>query len=142
MEDIRTKNIIEELTEYFNKKKEVAFAFLFGSYANAQARFSSDVDIAVYFYPKHTKPIEVEEPIYYDQETGIWTELEKILKKEVELITLNRVPVTISDSAIRGIPIVIKSWGLYLDFMETVTSAAIDFREMLIKDFLIEVKKA
>ncbi|OIP41510.1 hypothetical protein AUJ95_03225 [Candidatus Desantisbacteria bacterium CG2_30_40_21] len=141
MEDIRTKNIIEELTEYFNKKKEVAFAFLFGSYANAQARLSSDVDIAVYFYPKHTKPIEVEELIYYDQETRIWTDLERILKKEVGLITLNRAPATISDSAIRGIPIIIKSWGIYLDFMEIITSLAIDFREMLIDDFLIEVKK-
>ncbi|RKY58179.1 MAG: nucleotidyltransferase domain-containing protein, partial [Candidatus Latescibacterota bacterium] len=62
-----------------------------------------------------------------------------LLKKEVELVVLNRVPATVSASAIRGIPIVINDWGLYLDFMEVVTSEAMDFREMLIRDFLEEM---
>ncbi|MFH1896690.1 MAG: nucleotidyltransferase domain-containing protein [Candidatus Desantisbacteria bacterium] len=128
--------MIEQIREYFNKRQEVAFAFLFGSQANGQATSLSDIDIAIYFYPKHPKPIEVEMPVYYDQESKIWIELERILRKEVELVVLNRAPATISASAIRGTTIIIKDFRLYLDFMEVVTSEAIDFREMLINDFL------
>ncbi|MBU1262439.1 nucleotidyltransferase domain-containing protein [bacterium] len=130
----------EALKEYFGKRPEVAFTFLFGSQASGKVTSLSDVDIALYFYPQHPKPIEFEEPQFYKQETEIWVELERLLKKEVELIVLNRAPATISASAIRGVPIVIKDWGLYLDFMETVTSEAIDFRDMLINEFLVKVK--
>lgn len=130
-----------KLKQYFSQRAEVSFAFLFGSQASRQNTHLSDVDIAVYFYPKHPRPIEFEEPIYYNQENEIWVELERLLKKEVDLIVLNRAPATISASAIRGTPLVIKDWGLYLDFMETVTSEAIDFREMLIDNFLVKVKR-
>lgn len=127
---------INKLKGYFNNRKEVAFAFLYGSQAKGRTTSLSDVDIAVYFYPKNRHPIELEELVYYEKEGEIWVELERLLKKEVELLVLNRAPATISASAIRGTPIVVKDWGLYLDFMEVVTSEAIDFREMLIKDFL------
>ncbi|MFH1825037.1 MAG: nucleotidyltransferase domain-containing protein [Candidatus Firestonebacteria bacterium] len=132
--------IIEKIKQYFSKREDVAFAFLFGSWASRQNTSLSDVDIAVYFYPKHSKPIEFEELVYYKQEAEIWVELEKILGKEVELVILNRVPVTISSTAIRGIPIIIRDWGLYLDFMAVVTSESVDFREMLINDFLTKAK--
>ncbi len=132
----RKKLVIEDIKRYFANREDIAFAFLFGSQATGLSTSLSDVDIAVYFYPKSSSPVEFEEPIYYEKEDKIWTDLERILKKEVELIVLNRVPATISASAIRGIPIVIKDWGLYLDFMKLVTSSAIDFREMIIKNFM------
>jgi predicted nucleotidyltransferase len=128
--------LIEKLKKYFNDRGEIAFAFLYGSQANGLAIPSSDIDIAVYFYPQTRSPIEFEEPVYYEKESQIWAELERLLKKEVELLVLNRAPATIAASAIRGIPLAIKDWGLYLDFMEVVTSEAIDFRNLLIKDFL------
>lgn len=114
----------------------MAFAFLFGSQASGWATSLSDVDIAVYFYPKRRRPIEYEEPVYYEKEDEIWGDLERLLKKEVELLVLNRVSASVAASAIRGIPLVINDWGLYLDFMEVVTSEAIDFGDLLIKDFL------
>jgi predicted nucleotidyltransferase len=127
---------VEKLKGYFDKREEVAFAFLFGSQADGLATALSDIDVAVYFYPRIRRPIEFEEPIYYEKENEIWADLETLLKKEVELLVLNRAPATISASAIRGIPIVIRDWGLYLDFMAVVTSEAIDFRNLLIRDFL------
>ena len=136
---LEVDHILKVLREYFSSREDVAFSFLFGSYADGTATSLSDVDVAVYFYPKRRRPVEFEEEVYYEAEDGIWADLDGLLKKEVELVVLNRVPATVSASAIRGIPIVINDWGLYLDFMEVVTSEAMDFREMLIRDFLEEM---
>lgn len=128
------------LKEYFKTRKYIAFAFLFGSQARGKATKLSDVDIAVYFYPEKRHPIEYEEEVFYEGEDKIWADLERILKREVELLVLNRVSATVSASAIRGIPLVINDWGLFLDFMDTVTREAEDFMEMTISDFLFEQK--
>jgi predicted nucleotidyltransferase len=48
-----------KLKKYFKERKNVAFAFLFGSHAKGSATIRSDVDIAVYFYPEKRKPIEI-----------------------------------------------------------------------------------
>jgi len=129
-------HLIEKLKGYFDRRKEVAFAFLFGSQARGSATKLSDVDIAVYFYPEKRRPLEYEEDVFYATEDEIWADLERLLKKEVELLVLNRVSASIAASAIRGIPLVINDWGLYLDFMGIVTREAEDFREMLFKDFI------
>lgn len=130
------------LKRYFQSRKDIAFAFLFGSQAKGNATKLSDVDIAVYFYPKRRHPVEYEEEIFYDDEDKIWAGLERLLNKEVELLILNRVSASIAASAIRGIPLAINDWGLYLDFMEIVTREAEDFRELLFKDFLERMKLA
>jgi predicted nucleotidyltransferase len=129
-------SLVERLKEYLSKRQDVAFAFLFGSQASGMATTLSDVDVAVYFYPGRRRPIEYEEPVYYEKEGEIWGDLCGLLKREVELLVLNRVSASVAASAIRGIPLVINDWGLYLDFMEVVTSEAMDFREFLVKDFL------
>jgi len=126
----------DKLRKYFENRKDVAFSFLFGSQARGNATIRSDVDIAVYFYPEKRRPVEVEEEIFYDGEDKIWAELERLLNKEVELLVLNRVPATVAASAIKGIPLTINDWGLYLDFMVVVTDIAEDFREFIISDYM------
>lgn len=96
----------------------------------------SDVDIAVYFYPSLRHPIEFEEGVYYKGENEIWGDIERLLKKEVELLVLNRVPATIAASAIRGVSLAIHDWGLYLDFMLVVTDVADDFMDFAIRDYM------
>ncbi len=137
---IEEKNL-ELLREYFRNRKDIAFAFLFGSQAKGTTHNLSDVDIAVYFYPEERHPIEYEKDIFYEAEDKIWSDIEKILKKEVELIVMNRASASISASAIRGTPLAINDRGLYIKFMEVITSEAIDFREMLFKNFLERGKK-
>ncbi len=127
---------IKRLKAYFTERKDVAFAFLFGSQARGNATKLSDVDIAAYFYPERKHPIEYEEAVYYENEDAIWTDVERLLKKEVELLILNRVPATVAASAIRGIPLAINDWGLYLDFMEVVTGEAEDFMDFMIRDYV------
>lgn len=131
-----TDNNKEALKEYFKTRKDVSFAFLFGSQARGTATKLSDIDIAVYFYPEKRHPIEYEEEVFYKGEDNIWTDLERILKKEVELLVLNRVSATVSASAIRGMPLAINDWGLYLDFMETVSTEGEDFMDFIINDYM------
>jgi predicted nucleotidyltransferase len=131
-----TDSDIKALKTYFENRRDIAFAFLFGSHARGTATKISDVDIAVYFYPEKRHPIEYEEEVFYPTEDEIWSNVERILKREIELIVLNRVSSSVAASAIRGIHLAINDWGLYLDFMEVVTREAEDFREMLFTDFL------
>ena len=135
-----TDSEIKALKNYFEKRKDVAFAFFFGSQAKGKATKLSDVDIAVYFFPKKRRPIEYEEEIFYDGEDNIWSTIQRLLKKEVELLVLNRVSSTVAASAIRGIPLAINDWGLYLDFMEVVTEEASDFMDFVITDYNQRVK--
>ena len=125
----------EKLKEYFDCRKEVAFAFLYGSQAKGYATKLSDVDVAVYFYPEKRHPIEYEEEVFYPKENEIWGDLERMLKRNVELLVLNRVPATVAASAIRGIPLLINDWWLYLDFMEVVTDIAEDYSEFVIREY-------
>jgi len=128
---MKTNNLemIKILKVYFEGKDDVLMAFLFGSYARAIPHRESDVDIAVYFRPK-SGYLEWEEfDIKYEAENEIWLDIERLLKRNVDLIILNRARSIIAQSAINGIPIIIKDRGLYLDFMLRITSEAEDFRE-------------
>ncbi len=127
---------IEALKNYFNNRDDVAFAFLYGSQAKGNATQLSDVDIAVYFYPERRHPIEFEGEVFYKGEEEIWADMEKVTKKEVELLVLNRVPSPVAASAIRGIPLAINDWGLYLDFMDVVTEESEDFMNFVINDYM------
>lgn len=127
---------IKALKNYFENRKDIAFAFLFGSQARGLATPLSDVDIAVYFYPEKRHPVEYEEEIFYEDEDEIWADIERLLNREAELLVLNRVSSSVAASAIRGIPLAINDWGLYLDFMLLVTREAEDFGNMIIEDFL------
>lgn len=130
-----TDSNIKALKTYFENRKDIAFAFLFGSQAKRSATKLSDVDIAVYFYPERRHPIEYEEEVFYEGEDEIWAEMERLLKKEVELLVLNRVSSSVAASTIRGIALAINDWGLYLDFMEVITGEAEDFMDFIINDY-------
>lgn len=130
-----TDSGINALKNYFENCEDVAFAFLFGSQARGTATKLSDIDIAVYFYPKKRHPIEYEEEVFYKGEDEIWSDVERILGKEIEMLVLNRVYATVAASAIRGIPLAINDWGLYIDFMLIITAEAEDFMDFVINDY-------
>ena len=125
----------DKLKHYFENRADIGFAFLYGSQAHGYATKLSDVDIAVYFYPQERHPIEYESENEYETEDKIWSDLERFLKKEVELLVLNRAAAIVAASAIKGMPLAINNWGLYLDFMLVITNVAIDFSELIINDY-------
>lgn len=127
---------IKSLEKFFENRKDIAFAFLFGSQAKGTATKISDIDIAVYFSPEIRHPIEYEEEVFYKGEDEVCSDVERILKKEIEMLVLNRVFASVAASAIRGIPLAINDWGLYLDFMEVITAEAEDFMTFIIDDYM------
>jgi predicted nucleotidyltransferase len=132
----KNNQLLNELKKYFSGRSDVAFSFLYGSYSRGTAHKQSDIDIAVYFYPEERYPVEYEEDIHYNAEDEIWADLDRLLGKEVELLVLNRVSASVAASAIKGIPVIVNDWTLYLDFMEVVTREAEDFFYMLSNNFL------
>lgn len=129
------KDLLNKLISYFEKRPDIAFAFLFGSHAKGIATKRSDIDIAVYFYPGTLHPIEFEADVFYEGENIIWENIETIAERDVDLIVLNRVPSTVAAAALRGIPLIIKDNGLYLDFMTAVTDEADSFIDYIITDY-------
>jgi uncharacterized protein len=120
--------LLPRLRDYFQNRTDIDMAFLFGSVAQGRGGVDSDIDMAIHFRVKNAVA-EMEERLYFTGEEEIWSDMEKITGREIDLIVLNRAPATVSDSALRGIPIVIKDRGSHLSFLLRVTSEAIDFRE-------------
>jgi predicted nucleotidyltransferase len=113
---MKKEDIIAILRPYCEKEKNIIFGFLFGSYAFEASCLESDIDIALYLKNKDNR-----------LENKIQNGLERLLKKEVDLIILNRAPSILAWNIIRkGIPLTIKDRGVYLDFMLEVSREAED----------------
>ena len=123
--------ILEVLRKYLDQREDVAFAFLFGSSVQGKIRREGDIDVAVYFWPE--KGVEWENVRKrYAGENRIALDLEKLFKKEVDLIVLNRAKAILADEAIRnGKPIVVKDRGLFLDFLCLISDEAEQMREWI-----------
>ncbi|MFW6128763.1 MAG: type VII toxin-antitoxin system MntA family adenylyltransferase antitoxin [Candidatus Aminicenantaceae bacterium] len=123
--------MIKILQQYFSERKDIAFAFLFGSGARAHMRKESDMDIAVYFKPEQDLEWEEFEKTY-ESENRIALDLERLLKKEVDLIVLNRAKALLADEILRkGHPIVIKDRGIFLEYFCIISDEAEDMRNWL-----------
>lgn len=115
----RIEQVLKTTKTYCNGIDNVLLGFLFGSYARQKSSKESDIDIAVYF-DKENEKLEIK----------MQNDLEKLLKKQVDLVILNRAPATLSWNILRkGIPLTIKNRGLYLDFLLDVSTEAEDFFE-------------
>jgi len=123
--------MLELLKEYFEKREDIAFALLFGSAARGKVRKEGDMDVAVYFWPD--KDIEWEDfDKIYKGENSIGLDLERLLKKEVDLVVLNRARAVLADEIVRkGKPIIIKDTGIFMDFLCIVSDEAEYVRDWL-----------
>lgn len=124
------KDRIEKLKNFYNSRPEISMAFIFGSYAKERQISESDVDVAVYFKPEG-RAIEWEEQKEYPGESKLWTETERILGIDTDLVVLNRAAVSLAFEILRtGIPIIIKSRYLYLSFLLIVSDEAEYYRQV------------
>jgi len=124
--------MLETLKKYFEGRKDVAFAFLFGSAVRGRIRKEGDIDIGIYFWPEENLEWEAFDR-RYEGEVRIALDIERMLKKEVDLLVLNRAKAIIADEVIRkGIPIIVKDKGLLWRFMCIVTDEAEYVRESII----------
>lgn len=109
------EEILKKLKDYFDKKENI---FFFGSFSKGNIHKHSDVDIAVYLKDYNLEEVE-----------KIWNEVEDLLKRDVDLIVLNKAKPLIAFEAIRGERIMIKDFKFYIDYMLEISSEAIDLKD-------------
>ena len=129
------KKLLQSLKNYFERRDDISFAFLFGSAARGRVRREGDVDIALYFEPENELEWEAFNKTY-EGENRIALDLERLLKKEVDLVVLNRARAVVADEIIRkGNPFVIKDRGTFLDFLCIISDEAEYVREWLVTSY-------
>lgn len=129
--------LINQLSQYFKGRNDISFAYLFGSIAKGTSHNESDIDIGVYFKPK-SNMLEYESTIEYDEEDNIWSDLEKITKKQTDLVVLNRAPATLFDSVFRtGVLLYDDNSGLKTRLLLAITDAAEEYRDFVDDFYLI-----
>jgi len=126
------EELIIRLSDYFSKRDDVVMAFLFGSWAKCATHLESDVDIAVYFNKNMDE----------SEESSIWADVEKIVGINTDFVVLNRAFPEIADSALKGIPIIIKDRNIYLRFLIRVISEAIDYRSFVESYWRLKQKRS
>lgn len=123
-------DIVERLRKYFIKRKDILFAFLFGSHVRSESFRESDIDIAIYFKEEYS----------YESVKKTWRELEELLKKDLDIVVLNTASPLIGYTAIRGKAIAINDYSAYLDYMLSISQEAEDFKEAFTDMFSLREK--
>ena len=120
---------------YFKGRKDVAFAYLFGSVAKDRAHSESDVDIGVYFVPNNSA-LEYESKSIYANEDSIWRDLDALLGRRVDFVVLNRAASTVVSAVMHeGEKIFSRDEALLSRLSGAVDDLAEDFR-YFISDFM------
>jgi len=88
MKEIQTENVIRIAGEYFTKRDDVIFAYLFGSYAKDTQTDLSDIDIAIYMKPDLKYPSS--------DKLEIVSNLSSLLKTDrIDLVIMNQAPTSL-----------------------------------------------
>ena len=118
--------IVEKLGRFFEGRKEVQFAILFGSLAKGTANALSDVDVAVMLAPdyKDTTP--------YGYQATLTAELMRELESnDVDAVILNSAPIPLKYQVLRyGKFIHIQDKEARIKFQIDTINQYDDFREM------------
>ncbi|MBI5402001.1 MAG: nucleotidyltransferase domain-containing protein [Ignavibacteriae bacterium] len=121
-------DLIKKLKDFFNKNADfydIDMAFLYGSWARGFPKETSDVDIAVFFYPE--KDSEDEE---FNIITDISLKLSEIIRKEINIILIRtdfRKPMLYYNAIVLGQPIYIKNTERYISLKNEVIYQMEDF---------------
>ena len=111
-----------KLKKYFEEKKEVVLAFLFGSQSKGNINKESDFDLAIW----------VKEGTDQKKIDRIWQELESLLHSNVDLVLLNSARPTVAWSALRGQKLLVRDFKLFLSLFLSVSREAEDMQDFLI----------
>ena len=118
--------VIERLRQELQKRPEIVFAYLLGSFAERLP--FRDIDIAIW-----VEGVSHEQA--WDYEAQIATELTRVLGIEVDVRLLNFAPLGFRLNAVNGILLFSSNEDFRLDFVEQVSLAYMDFswlaRQML-----------
>lgn len=76
----------------------VVFAYLFGSVVKGTAHGNSDVDVAVYYSPEANDATGNSDTV--DRQIELGLELERVLKRPVDVVVLNRVSIDLRQNVL------------------------------------------
>ena len=99
----KKEEVVSKIKEYLNKREEVLFAYIFGSFVRSDE--FSDIDIALY--------VDGERSLKYEFE--IEDDLETMLKIPVDVRIINNAPVSFSYGVLRD-GLLIKDNDIRSDF--------------------------
>jgi len=131
MNRIEIQDSIKQLLE---RKNEIVFAYLFGSFVEEGSY--NDIDVAIYIDPKKYKKI-LASKIAYDIKLAL--EIEKETKNTVDLIIINNAPDHLIYSISAGLLIVNRHDDFRVDFITQSWARYFDFkyqRDMYLQNVL------
>ena len=116
----------KKLKRCFQKNhKNINLAYLFGSYAKGRITPLSDVDVAVLLNDR------IDPKVYFDIQTDLSDQLSSYLKKEVEVVILNRADPRLSYQVIKYGEIVFeKNLNSKADFERKALNIYFDLKPM------------
>lgn len=122
---VETKTLIKQINKFLKDDKFILFAYLFGSRAGEDYNSKSDVDVAVYLDEK-------EDNTLFKKRIELISGLSKILKKDVDIIILNKASLFLKYVILReGRLIYDKAPSKRIDFELKSTNEYFDFKPYL-----------
>lgn len=113
---------MKKIRNVLRKRKEILFAYLYGSFAKDEQRGESDVDIGVFL------KAGFKEETFYEVDLALEIE-RKVGVKNVEVVVLNNKPLRFLNQVLRyGKLIVSKNERERIRFETFVTKSYIDFK--------------
>ncbi len=123
------EEIIIKIKKFLEKREEIIFAYLFGSYLEVEN--PEDIDIGVFVDEKKVRD-------YFDYSLNLMGKLSFETGKHVDIHVINNAPLSFLKNVIQGKILFSKDEKLMEDFVEKVLREYNDYYE-LSKEFLREV---
>lgn len=116
--------LIREISEVLDRRKEILFAYIYGSFL--EEAFFRDIDIAIYAGNSERKT-------FFDYEEGLEMELKKHLSTRipVEVRLINRSPISFKYHVLKGRLIVNHDEEKRVDFIVHTVSRFLDLASVL-----------
>jgi predicted nucleotidyltransferase len=123
MKEVDKEDTIKEIKRFVEKREEIKFAYIFGSFIEDEG--FNDIDLAIYIDSDDTLTKE----LFY--EIGLSNKLEEIIKLPVDVIVLNNTSSFVSHRASQGkliknvdddmrINFITTRWKEYWDFKNKI----------------------
>ena len=108
---MKKEKIKKSLKELLSQKKEIIFAYLYGSFLEREDY--SDIDVGIYVNEEKIKDL-------FEYEMNLYAFIREKLNKEVDIRILNKAPLGFIFNVLKGEILFSKNDNLLTDFIEKV----------------------